>query len=633
MVTATEKDSAPPRPTLRPEEYFSAPAVQQGVFELALVLGGTVSAGTFTAGVLDFLFQALDEWDKARAEKRSDVAQHRVRIRIITGASGGGINAVLAARALHYSFPHATASATDVKNHSPSSNPFYEVWVNEISIDRLLDTSDLDTKVSGKEAPIVSILNGNVLTEVAERSLGAATETQNNEGAGQSLSGFPSNNQAGVTRINARSWIYNPLTVIVTHTNLGGVPYSQMFTSASPAAASEYFTNHADYVRLYFGYSASADSPSPGIRYLPDAKFVNVPNGEAAEVPVQFPAPTPWSALSQNVLGTSAFPIGFPARAVSRDGANYAYRFAWNSLAGRYDWLTPLWPKVAQQGKLTAYSFLSLDGGCTDNEPIMLASQVLEGLDRTPHHANRASGVEANRAIVLVDPLVDPLPSVLPADGGPPPLISLLSPTLQMFIQSSRFATADIAGFLSKDVYNRFLIAPKRTDKQASTFVGGDALCAEGMGAFMGFLCKEFRHHDFMLGRRNCQAFLSGTFTLPGDNPLFRGNPPLFEDPDSANFPRPQGDEFAIIPLYGTAAMPQDQVNWPAGAFKPEEQKVKRLLEKRLSAMLERLGRFLDLPWTGRELANVFDHIVIGPAIASKVMAYIDGELARKKLL
>ncbi len=31
-------------------------------FELALVLGGTVSAGAYTAGALDFLIEALDSW-------------------------------------------------------------------------------------------------------------------------------------------------------------------------------------------------------------------------------------------------------------------------------------------------------------------------------------------------------------------------------------------------------------------------------------------------------------------------------------------------------------------------------------------------------------------------------------------
>jgi hypothetical protein len=43
--------------------------VPKGTFELGLVLGGTVSAGAYTAGVLDFLIEALDCWDAERSDR------------------------------------------------------------------------------------------------------------------------------------------------------------------------------------------------------------------------------------------------------------------------------------------------------------------------------------------------------------------------------------------------------------------------------------------------------------------------------------------------------------------------------------------------------------------------------------
>ena len=36
-------------------------------FEIGLVMAGAISAGAYTAGVVDFLIQALDEWEKAKA--------------------------------------------------------------------------------------------------------------------------------------------------------------------------------------------------------------------------------------------------------------------------------------------------------------------------------------------------------------------------------------------------------------------------------------------------------------------------------------------------------------------------------------------------------------------------------------
>ncbi|WP_175703186.1 patatin-like phospholipase family protein [Burkholderia ambifaria] len=627
----------PSRPTLSPEVYFATPPAQDGVFEVGLVMGGTVSAGTFSGGVLDFLFEALDAWDDARrlhaSGKMDNVPQHHVRIRIITGTSGGGISAVLAARALHYRFPPAAKDSPVASE--PSPNPFYEVWVNDIDIEKLLDTSDL---TGDANPPLLSILNGQPLTAIAENNLGEKTDNP--------PAGYPSAEQlvaaqkAGhpIDEVTARSWVYNPLMVVVTHSNLCGVPYSQMFTFDGMATAAEYFTNHADYVRLYFGYSPHSNSKSPGGRLIPDAKFVSVPAGfhlPAPPRPAEFPTATAWRLLAQNVLGTSAFPVGFPARVVNRDGANYAYRFAWNTQAGSYDWITPVWPKVAPVGlDLNNYAFLSLDGGCTNNEPIIHASQALEGLERSPRHLNLPKADEANRAIVLVDPLCDPLPGALEAEVTP--LLSLLWPTLQMFIRSNRFATADMAGFLNSDIYNRYLVAPKRP-KNSSTglpVVGGDAICGEGMGAFMGFLCRDFREHDFMLGRRNCQAFLTGTFTLSTSNPVFMGStyPVVPANLKAANCPTPPSGQCPIVPLFGSAAAEQPLPGWPTGKFDPTDAKFAKQVNDRVVESLKHLGKYLRFSRVEQAAEWVFVHTVLAPKICDKVVAYIKSELGRKGL-
>ena len=41
------------------------------------------------------------------------------------------------------------------------------------------------------------------------------------------------------------------------------------------------------------------------------------------------------------------------------------------------------------------------------------------------------------------------------------------------------------------------------------------------LGGFGGFLHHSFRRHDYLLGRRNAQAFLKWGFALPETNPLF----------------------------------------------------------------------------------------------------------------
>jgi hypothetical protein len=64
-------------------------------------MSGAISAGAYTAGVLDFLVEALDAWEDARNGPEGDGApNHRVGLKVMSGASAGGITAAIAAIAL-----------------------------------------------------------------------------------------------------------------------------------------------------------------------------------------------------------------------------------------------------------------------------------------------------------------------------------------------------------------------------------------------------------------------------------------------------------------------------------------------------------------------------------------------------
>ena len=71
-------------------------------FELGLVMAGAVSAGAYTAGVLDFLFEALDAYNEEKQKPGWDGPTHDVRIPIMSGASAGGMtSAICALHAFH----------------------------------------------------------------------------------------------------------------------------------------------------------------------------------------------------------------------------------------------------------------------------------------------------------------------------------------------------------------------------------------------------------------------------------------------------------------------------------------------------------------------------------------------------
>ncbi len=58
-------------------------------YHLGLAMAGAVSAGAYTAGVLDYLFETLERWE---AEKiKGGVPTHKVVLDIMGGASAGGM--------------------------------------------------------------------------------------------------------------------------------------------------------------------------------------------------------------------------------------------------------------------------------------------------------------------------------------------------------------------------------------------------------------------------------------------------------------------------------------------------------------------------------------------------------------
>jgi hypothetical protein len=108
------------------------PPIKPGSFEIGLVLGGTVSAGAYTAGVLDYLVEALDAWTRAKQQRDPLMPTHEVIISTIAGASGGAIYGAVFLRAAGFSFPHEISKA----------NPFFDVGVAVDLVDLLAPGPD-----------------------------------------------------------------------------------------------------------------------------------------------------------------------------------------------------------------------------------------------------------------------------------------------------------------------------------------------------------------------------------------------------------------------------------------------------------------------------------------------------------
>jgi patatin-like phospholipase len=517
-------------------------------YELGLVLGGTVSAGCYTAGALDFLIEALDIWSAAKERNDPRAPTHNVAIRVIAGTSGGGVNAAIAARAFAFRFPPVTRGTS--ASLLETGNPFYDTWVNRLDLRSLLDTSDLQ---AGK---VQSILNAAPLERAALQIVSFAGPA-----ARRPYIGVPSRQE--------------PLRLILTFTNLGGVPYRTPFQET----LGETFVDHADYGRFAVVYP---DAPMPALR--PDEFALGFDTASASGR--RLPNEIDWDTFTQFALATAAFPIGFPPRPLARPTEHYRYRVVApppdSEGRGEIVAIEPDWDLLFGAGKPRSahYQFLAVDGGVTDDEPIALARTALCGVGKR----NPRNPVTANRGVLLVDPFAGETGMAAPA---PNDLLAIASGVMNSLIQQARYDTSDIVLAVDPSVFSRFMISAQRDD-----LVGTKAIATGGLGAFMGFACRAFMRHDYLLGRANCQALLQKFLTLSPENPIMKGC--WSEEALQLNSVQLNGQRYLrLIPLLDDVAVPESLDPWPKGALEPSV--YKGAIEQRWKAVIS--GELRGLSW------------------------------------
>ncbi|HEY0419155.1 MAG TPA: patatin-like phospholipase family protein [Acetobacteraceae bacterium] len=538
-------DRTPPSEADIRRLFVDVPKPPPQSFELALVLGGTVSAGAYTAGAVDFLIEALDCFEQAKADGAAP--RHDLVLKFITGTSGGGVNAAIAARALAYDYPHIIRGPAD--RPAQTGNPFYDTWVNELNLSGFLETGDIG------------------------KTLGSA------------LNGAPIDRAAtGIVNFTAplrpRNWVAAPLGVIVTVTNLRGIPYR----TDLGGGLGQIYVDHADHARFAVTYPHQPPSP---------------PRPDAWELGFSAPATDAgaWDLFSQYARATAAFPVGFPTRTLTRPTSHYHWRVGMVPTPDGQGLIPaarrPCWEAMVPEGQddvPESVAFLTVDGGATNNEPIELARTALAGVGGV----NPRGGLEANRAVFLIDPFAGSAPLGPDAFSG---LSEALGGLVTAMIQQTRYSTADLMLAENERVFSRFMLTPQRALPNGHTAIGAKALASAGLGAFIGFACREFMRHDYLLGRSNCQDYLRRMFSLPRANPVFDGWTEAQKDAHQI----PGTDEVPLVPLFGTAAVAVQTDTWPRDCLDPTTFRGAIMRRYRAIVNLEVGGSTLAdlLGWTG----------------------------------
>lgn len=506
--------------------------VAENTFEIGLVMAGAVSAGAYTAGVMDFLFQALDAWEQAKREHPDATPNHKSIVKIITGASAGGMNGAITAVASRYQFPHITSSSESTNG---DANPFYKSWVKDVDIGDLLVTSDIDG-----QGGIKSALNASVLDKTVESII---------------------NWKAPKANLLNRQWLDDNLVLKLTLSNLKGVPYKVRFTSTD---------NKLNYNMMSHGDQIAFTVPvhreiSPG-ESPPD--HIDLPLNNNLSIPQ-------WSSLGTVALATGAFPLALQSREIWKSTTDFEYRFAYINSADEKIYAKP-WPD-GNGPEILKYG--AIDGGVFDNQPFEVARSYLSG----SNGKNPRTGKEANRAILMIDPFSEP-PLGTVTEEADLSIMGAIKRIIGSSISQSNFKQIDLSLAAAADVYSRFLIAPTRYS------ISGDrAMASGGLEGFAGFFHEAYRHHDFMLGRANCQRFLRDWFVLPKDNPLFsNGSDALKTDPRYQSKSPDRSDHLQIIPLVGDLIEEQEIAPWPVNQLS-SYQDFKAPIESRCNKLIPKL--------------------------------------------
>lgn len=574
-------------PPIRPQPNLCVPE-ETREFEIGLVLAGAISAGAYIAGVLDFFVEALDVWENAKVSERANntdprtwsVPGHDVVIPVISGASGGGVNAAIFSSNIWRDFTHVRQD-----NAMQSvDNPFFNTWVEGIDATDLMSVDDL----SESDSLLLSILNSTKFEKLALASIESPPRASS----------------------VSRGYLGDPLRILITTTNLRGVPYWMRVQGNAPQGHG--LTLHQDYVGFACRGLRGNQEPGRSGKIYENEIELTYPPQSANEA---------WYQLSRVALATSAFPMVFQSRHLKRSYSDYDYRCIAEA-PGTHEQYFAVLPSTQDE----EYEYLNVDGGAMNNEPLELARGILAGR----HGRNPRGGKQAMRATLLVDPFPEMSDTGPTSEQGSNPVSTALA-LFNSWINQARFKPEDLALAHDEDVYSRFLIAPLRSGPAGQQSCGY-SLASSVLGGFGGFLCREYRVHDYLLGRRNCQQFLRHHFVLSAEHPMFmhhwNGNLTVpHEQGGYGVFRGVQGGEegkqlhLPIIPLVKGSVVEDNELvpEWPRQSY--QEGKLSVLVEKRFDALWFATLEGLGVGWTGQTY--------LGPA-RRKIRERVATEVARR---
>lgn len=477
---------------------------EDNTFHLGLTMAGAVSAGCYTAGVMDYLFEALDLWQKA---KEGDVEgidsnlvpKNDVVIDVMGGTSAGGMATIMSAL---YAIRGKINPVKEVpENPMKSYNLLYDSWVHldddekEKTFSKIWETDDLENKLG-------SLFNSKVIDRIANKAFQVIDEELD-------FSKHIEN--------NLPKYISPQLDVLISHTLLRGIPLSVNF-KAEIARKRIDSPKH----NTYEHYLVSLFKLNEG-KAVDENKYMWLN-----------PYKTKYAdKIKKSTIATGAFPVGLMYREFDQN--QFSNKYIKNTtkkiVTGDFGSSSnKTKDKIELSHFPENFTSISVDGGAINNEPYREVANILE--NKFPKKKG-----DKHRNIGLI--MIDPFPDKAPKENEykkPKNLLSVAPRIIQTLWNQSKVKRKEMFEQYDTDYFQTLIYPSKFYSKDSfekSIIPDKNPITSASFNAFGGFLDIDFRVHDFFLGRNNARNFLQyfGSFPYePSDDSKKHNVHPIHEN-------------------------------------------------------------------------------------------------------
>ena len=300
--------------------------------KLALVISGAVSLGSYEAGVMYELLEAIAQRNELLKSDFPELyIKERVVIDVITGASAGAMTAGILSQQLYYGGAHL---------RNPYDNPLFNAWVKKVNIDELLNVECKNHKYS-------------LLSSAVVDDIGAT---------------FIADNPGDV--MDRHPAASDTLRIGLAMANLNG--FSQEIRGKKESFA--YSSYKDQFVCQLHCLQPRDEQPASNIQDGDSGiqLFEMEPRWERKQVTWNpMPQSCNWQILRMMALSSGAFPFAFRARRIVRIGGSD------DSLMRSRDSSR----KATAGDKLHRGDYLYTDGGVFENEPVGMAANLAREID------------------------------------------------------------------------------------------------------------------------------------------------------------------------------------------------------------------------------------------------------------